>query len=474
MPRDTPYSQQALSANDSTFSIEALEAAQQNSFDRILTQLTAQGAIQQNLETPTDASASPDGTPTLYVSSTGFASLFAMQPKMLYLSEGEGARTRPTNAIVDQIVLHSFGWDIDVAALRAGAKSIQVDSREVGHNPYKVYQHVQRALFRSRCATSHIITRRGDILSLCPWNRAPAVNAGGQAASLRVPERSISIELEAWWTGYNVDYRRSSEDEFKVLGLMPYTPEQLSALAFLVRKLGIWSSSAPTSPLGFTYADVSGLVGNASGHRAGIVNVSALDRARAGQPGGEFELPLDWKVGDAIPAHLDSALWQRRLQIYYGGYATGTQLSAYARLQQAYGTLPLYSMQTELFETRSTTLYSSSPPAVPGPRAAAAVAASTQGEGFARAETMQRTARAGFYEAAPTTADAVTIAIAQYTGTLGGVQSQTPQVPVIRNALAFDFAQGKWVLATTRVQAGPAGAPHYSPQTPPGNTRPGA
>lgn len=472
MARDTTYAQEALSANDSTFSIEALEAAQQNSFDRILSQLSSQAAIQQNLETPTDTSTSPDGSTTLYVSPAGYSTLFATQPKTLYLSEGKGARTRPTNAIVDQVVLHSFGWSIDSVALRAGAKSIQVDSREVGYNPYKVYQRVQQVLFGARQATSHIITRRGDILSACPWNRAPAVNAGGQAANLRVPERSISIELEAWWTGYNVDFRRTPEGDFKILGQMPYTPEQITALAFLLRKLGIWSSCTPTDPLGFTYAQVSNVVGNASGHRPGIVNVSALDRARAGQPGAEFELPKTWKVGDAIPAHLDAPVWQRRLQIYYGGYAAGTPISAYARVQQAFDALPLYSMQSELFEQRSTTLYSSTPPAVPGAGAAAALAATAQGEGFARAETMQRQGRAGLYEAAPTTNDAVTVAIAQYTGQLGERRDQTPTVPVIRNALAFDFAQGKWVLCTTRVQVGSAGAPQFHATSPPPSPTP--
>jgi hypothetical protein len=312
MARDTTYAQEALSANDSTFSIEALEAAQQNSFDRILSQLSSQAAIQQNLETPTDTSTSPDGSTTLYVSPAGYSTLFATQPKTLYLSEGKGARTRPTNAIVDQVVLHSFGWSIDSVALRAGAKSIQVDSREVGYNPYKVYQRVQQVLFGARQATSHIITRRGDILSACPWNRAPAVNAGGQAASLRVPERSISIELEAWWTGYNVDFRRTPEGDFKILGQMPYTPEQITALAFLLRKLGIWSSCTPTDPLGFTYAQVSSVVGNASGHRPGIVNVSALDRGRAGSmPYSSFRiLPSSFTSSTVSPTSCSATFFR--------------------------------------------------------------------------------------------------------------------------------------------------------------------
>lgn len=449
MSRDTAYAQQALSENDGLFSMDELEAATTGSFDRILTQLNAQSAIQQNLETPQDAQASPDGTRTLYVSATGYSTLFATAPKTLYVPEGQGARPRPTNAIVDQVVLSSFGYRIDSTALRAGAQSIQVDNRSTGHNPFKVYQRLQQVLFNARQSTSHIISRRGDIISATPWNRGPAVAGTGQAQSKRVAERAISIELESWHTSYNVPFRGTPEDQFKVLGLMPYTPEQMSALAFLLKKLGLWSQTDPTNPLGFTYPEVSNLVGTAGGHIPGMVNVSVLDRAQSHSPGGEFELPTAWKIGDPIPSHLDATLWNRRLQIYYGSLAPGTAISHYNTIKQVYTGLPTYAFETELFETRENVLFTATPPETGGVNAVARIAANTQGEGFARSQAMQQSLRSGLYEAAPIANDAVIQATTEFNARADRTEQAVNATPIMRNALAFDFAQGRWVIATS-------------------------
>lgn len=453
MARNTQYAEQALSANDTTFTTEELQNAGAGSFQQILSQLEAQSGIQQNLEVPQAEGVSPDGTRTLYVSSSGYATLFATAPQMLYVPEGLGARERPAGAVVDQVVLHSFGWRIDSAALRAGANSIQVDNRVTGHNPYKVYQRLQQVLASPRQSTSHIITRRGDIYCATPWNRGPAVNGGGQAQRLHMPERSISIELEEWHTGYNVQHGSVPEDQFRVLSKMPYTPEQLSALAFLLRKLGIWSNVNATTPLGFTFAEAQSKLGTGSGHVPGIVNMSVLDRNQLWSPGGEFELPATWKIGDAIPGHLDRALWEQRVEIYYSGLAVGTPISHHYTLQQVYAGLPTYALETELFAARETTLYTTRLPASGGVGAAAQAAANDRGAGFVRAQDMQQATRSGLYDAAPVSTDAVMIATAEYAGRMDKTASTQYAVPVVRNALAFDFAQGQWVLATTRIVA---------------------
>lgn len=467
MSRDTTYAQQATSDNDGLFSMDALEAAQTGTFARILEQLNAQSGIQQNLETPQAANTSPDGTRTLYVSASGYNSLFATSPKTMYVAEGLGATTRPANAVVDQVVLHSFGYRIDSTALRAGARSIQVDNRDTGHNPFKVYQRLQQVLFSPRQATTHIITRRGDIISATPWNRAPAVNSGGQSRSLRVGERSISIELEGWYTAYNVPFRGTSEERFRVLGMMPYTPQQMTALAFLFKKLGLWTQTDPTNPLGFTYAEVASKVGSGSGHVPGVVNMSVLDRTQVGSPSGEFEFPTTWAKGTPIPSHLDSALWAERVQIYYGGLADGAQISHFHTLKQLYATLPTYAFETELFETRENVLYTPAPSDVGGVGAAAQDAANVRGEGFARSQAMQQSNRSGLYDAAPVANDAVISATEIYTGRMNNAATTVVSTPVLRNALAFDFGTGRWVIATSVNQApqGRAGGTQPTPGT---------
>lgn len=449
--------------------MDDLEAAQSGSFARILDQLNAQSGIQQNLETPQSALVSPDGTRTLYVSALGYQTLFATAPKTLYVPEGQGARTRPTNAVVDQVVFHSFGYRIDSTALRAGANSIQVDNRNTGHNPFKVYQRLQQVLFSPRQATSHIITRRGDIISATPWNRAPAVNSGGQAASLRVAERSISIELESWHTAYNVPFRGTPEERFRVLGQMPYTPEQMSAVAFLLKKLGIWSNVDPTNVLGFTYSEVSSKLGAAGGHVPGVVNASVIDRTQVGSPGGEFEFPTTWVTGDAIPSHLDAALWAERVRIYYGALGTGTPISHFNTIKNVYAALPTYAYETELFETRENALFSATPPAAGGIPAVAQEAANTTGAGFARAQTMQQSNRSGLYEAAPVANDAVITATETYSGRMSSQAQAVVATPVIRNALAFDFGTGRWVIATSRLVSPGSGQGSAQPRV--GNTQ---
>jgi hypothetical protein len=451
MSRDTTYAQQALGENDGLFSMDDLEAAQNGSFTRILDQLNAQSGIQQNLETPQVASVSPDGTRTLYVSALGYQTLFATAPKTLYVPEGQGARTRPANAVVDQVVLHSFGYRIDSMALRAGANSIQIDNRNTGHNPFKVYQRLQQVLFTPRQATTHIITRRGDIISATPWNRAPAVNSGGQAANLRVAERSISIELESWHTAYNVPFRGTAEDRFRVLGLMPYTPEQMTALAFLLRKLGIWSDVDPTNVLGFTYSEASSKLGSAGGHAPGMVNASVIDRAQKFSPSGEFEFPATWVTGDPIPSHLDSSLWSERVRIYYGAFGAGTPISHFNTIKQVYTGLPTYAFETELFETRDNVLFTAAPPATGGIPAVAQEASNNSGAGFARSQAMQQSNRSGLYEAAPVANDAVITATETYSGRMNAQAQAVVATPVIRNALAFDFGTGRWVIATSRL-----------------------
>lgn len=452
MSRDTVFEQQALAAPNEEFTPDALIAAEAQSLETVLTRLRAQTAVQRNEDVP--ASDTPDA---LYVSLSGYNALCEVATQSLFVAEGAGARARPTSAVedrqVDQVVVHSFGYRIDRMALRAGAQSIQVDDRAVGYNPYKVYSRLQQVLFQPGQATTHIITRRGDIISSTPWNRAPAVNTSNAARSLRVNERSISIELESWTTAYNTPFRGANEDTFRVVGQEPYTEAQLVAVSFLLKKLGLWTGLPVQTPLGFTFEDIRSKLGNAGDHTFGTLNYSAMDPSSPYSPGGEFQLPIDWKVGDNIPSYLPAAAWEQRIATYFTsrGVPEGAQISNYARLANIVAALPLYSFETELFETRAEPVYTPAPPEG-AENVAAGIAVNNLGEGFARSEQMQAQPRSGLYASAPNTNDAITIATAEVAARLVANRDRTLSVPVVQQGLAFDFSSGQWVLSTSRIQ----------------------
>lgn len=451
MSRDTP----ADEIGDADF-VETSAS----SFAPILARLERLTGIAQNIETPDD-----DGDATSrYVSRDGFDALFAGDtPRLLYIPEGGGARARPDGAVVDQVVLHSFGYATDRAALRNGARSVQVDSTRVGHSPAKLAARVQQVLFGQRQSTSHLVTRRGDIVCATPWNRAPAVNAQGPARSLHVPDRSISIELESWHTAYHVPFRGTPEADFKVLGLMPYTPRQLAALSWLLKKLSVWSGADVSAPLGFTFAEARGKLGGASGHVPGVYAGGPTG------PGGEFEYPAAWTLGDPIPSHLNEDLYKRRNGIYYAGAATGTPISHYGAVARLYASQPIYSFQTELFSTRPTPVFETQQTAVVGTAAIAQQATNARGSGYARSEALQNMTRTGMYSAAAVSNDSVVREATTAAARDGGTIQQSIATPQMRSALAFDFGRGEWVLATTRVVAGTMPIP--APPAPTAPTR---
>lgn len=468
MSRDTSFAQRALAANDTEFGDDGYVEASASSFAPILERLERQTAIAQNIDTPDD-----DGDATsLYVSRAGLDTLFAGNaPRLLYLPEGGGARARPDGAVVDQVVLHSFGYAVDRVALRSGARSIQVDDIAMGHNPYKLAQRVQQVMFGRRESTSHLISRRGDIVCATPWNRGPAVNATGAARNLHVPDRSISIELESWHTTYHVPFRGTDEDDFKVLGLMPYTPRQLAALSWLLKKLGVWSGVDVSKPLGFTFAEVRGLIGSASGHTPGIVSVGALAQSGGASPGGEFEYPADWTLGSAIPSHLNEDLYKRRNDIYYASAGVGAPISHYGTLARSYASQPVYELGSEIFSTRPTPVFETQQTAVVGTAAVAQQATNARGSGYARSDDLQNQTRTRMYSAGAVSNDSVvreaTVAAVRENQTT----QQSIATPQIRSALAFDFGRGEWVLATSRVVAGtrPVPAPPAPTRTPTGS-----
>lgn len=478
MTRVTPFAEQALSANNEEFTPDALLEAGRNSFSRILGAYGEQSSVQRNEATPTPATTDENGQPILYVSDVGYAELFADAAQMitLYGSENAQGRARPeevlSNRQVDQVVLHSFGWAIDVAALRAGARSIQVEA-QTGHNPYKVYNRLQQVLAGRTPGTTHVISRRGDIYNVLPWSKAPPSNAVRSLAEQQVEGRSISIDLEAWHTTQNIPFQGTDETQFRIVGMMPYTAEQMSALAFLMKKLGLWCTSDVFTSLGFTRDVVRPKLGNGNQHAPGVVNFSAYAPNERFSPGGEFELPEGYKLGDPLPAHLsaDAASWNMRFERLYraNGYADGAPLSALSNLRSIAENIRDYSFETELFVSLTAPAVFEAAPPETILAAANEVALAAVGSGYARAQTMQSTTRARMYEAGPIALDAAATAAAELEATQLAQRSTAVTVPATQSALCFNFELQMWGYQQVQIVPDPSTVRLPPPAgTPPG------
>lgn len=471
MTRGTSYSEQALSANNAEFTPEGMEEAGRNAFARLRDRFGEQAQVQRNTSAPTNDAEDEQARPNLYVASNGFVELFADAARMTTLY-GAAGRERADDVItdrkVDQAVLYNFGWTIDRAALAGGARSIQVDPA-TGHNPYKVYNRLQQVLTGSSPSTTHVISRRGDIYTLLPWSQAPVANASRSFASAQIESRSISIELEAWYTTQNIAYRGTREPRFRIVGLMPYTPQQYTAVAFLLKKLGLWSTTDAFNVLGFTSTDVSSKLGNGNAHTPGIVNAAAYHRNEAYSPGGEFELPTGWKLGDPLPPHLmasdNAEAWvERYVTLYFSqGFAVGTPLSAIDAMKSAAAAMPAYSFELDLFAPLTErAVFEPSPPTTVLASASEA-GATAVGVGYARSQSMQSTPRARLYEAATVALDAAATAVAEVEARAAAQRDARVVAPATSSATCFDFALGQWGYQQVRIVPDPAGV--VIPQT---------
>jgi len=460
---ETTFGEQAVAASDTTFTPDELASVVAGGFSRILDGLEAQTAVQRNQAVPATAAATDR-----YVARTGFDSLLPGREFQYTRSTIGRGFARPSEVTqadpspVDQVVLRSFGWSIDQAALRLGARSIRVDSLESGHNPYKIFARIQEATQQPHRAPSHLISRRGDIYSLVPWNRAPDCNLSQAARSKRVADRAISIELEAWHTGFYVPYSSATERTFRITGLMPYTDAQMQAVAFLLRKLGVWSNTDPTTCLGFTMSQIGARLGNGGSHQAGTVLESVFSSQTPQSPGGEWQFPPDWVLGDPLPGHLSdqSAAWTTRLQTYYTGQgvAAGTAISHYKTIKDIYDTLPVYDIETSLFEAQSAAAVYVADPGAPTASAPASAAADATGESFARSQRMQGSLRNQLYDAMSVANEATSTAVALQAMRANAMRTAKISIPVVRNALAFNFATGEWniIVGTTTLNPNPS------------------
>ena len=178
-------------------------------------------------------------------------------------------------------------------------------------------------------------------------------------------------------------------------------------------------------------------------------------------PGGEFFLPPEYELRvtnfrDLPETQNNAGAWIRRMQIWFSGVPTGTQISAYARIFNIANRLRNYNLQTEVFNPATNGgLIVSPPPGVTGSYASAAAqqAATNTLTGVSRATQLSATTRVEHYSAAATSAAAVNESLARQASRLANVAERATTTTVINNALAFDYSTGQWIRRDSTVHA---------------------
>jgi hypothetical protein len=371
------------------------------------------------------------------------------------------------------VVNHSFGRGRDRRALAVGQRTLAIDPSN-GHSPERFFAGVRQltnpdSAPSSRIArshqggTHHIISLRGDLINSVPWDNSCYHGEGsaGQYPGLRVNPRSIGIQHEEWFAfPAGARQMRLIEDQG------PYNDAVYAVNAFILKKLAAYTGNNFAVYLG------SGEIARQNIRNGVIGCFNHSSTSNHADPGAEFSLPPDYELRTtnlrSIPETQNAVgAWNRRIQRWYGDITTGTQISAYYRIFNIASRIRNYNLQTEVFDpSRSTSLIVRPAPGVTGAydSAAAQRVATDSLTGLDRASRLAGTSRASMYDAAIVNATAVTTALARQSGRLSDVAERAVTLPVIVNALGFDYYLGLWVNQTsTRRAAGAEGPPLETP-----------
>jgi hypothetical protein len=388
------------------------------------------------------------------------APVFAYYPPMT----NETLRRRRRGTQIRFIVAHRFSPDDARLNARPNARTIGIDP-ETGYNPRRFANGVQQLIDPNRttrvrgervpakATVHHLLSLRGDHIRSVSWdmaaNHVGPMSGGGSARN--VNNLSIGIEHEGWAARTNIENRRI--DSTRDWG--PYSEEQFANDAFIIKKLTAYTQLDYLHYLG---TDTE-LRQRARAGESGCFNHISISTGHTGA-GVEFFLPPGFLLRQSSFASVNDEnvsgkvrRWEERIAFWYPNVRTGTDISAWGRIFAKTRRLRNFNIQTELFDP--TLGQGPIPLTVPSTinnthRAAAAqLSANTRISGFERSQQMQAGTRAGFYNSAVSQNAAVATAIAEYSTSLLRVTQTSLRLPVVVNALAFDYQTGQWINATT-------------------------
>lgn len=353
-------------------------------------------------------------------------------------------------------VIHSFGGGFDLNKLRnRNVRSVAVDSA-TGFNPARYYNGVRELVAPgSKKSIHHIVSRRGDLTNSAPWDTI-AFHGGGplnsalQQVVSSINHISIGVELEEYFIRHG-DERTINP----IINRVPYTEEQYAVIAFLLKKYIAWTNN--TEILKWLGPDTIVRIRNGE---SGCVIHRTFHPAHA-DPSAEFLFPQGFVKGDPIPAHLQTdengnataALYERRIELFWGHVPNGTPLSAWDRIFAKVEQIRAFDLNGDVFDpTFNQNRILLETPTITGTHIAAAANLSGRNTitQVQRSQALQTQSRATIYVAARTASNVTQTEKEQQSSKLSETTRKVSSEPIIEGATLFDYSTGQWVTTNTR------------------------
>lgn len=363
------------------------------------------------------------------------------------------------------VVMHSFGRDFDSRALSNGVRTVSIDPL-TGHNPRRFLNGVRNVLDPvartaagggrpAGAAIHHAVSLRGDLINSVSWDTR-CVHGEGGGYNLHINDHSIGIEHEEWMAAPAPSRGHRVETNFREIeDHGPYSEETYSCDAFILKKLAAYTGYDYTRFLGANEVCRQNITNNVIGC---FNHASTSGHA---DPGGDYFLPPEYELRvtdfrSMAETRDRTGAWQRRMEIWYADAPDGTRVSAYARIFEKVGRLRSFNLQTEVFDPTVGGGVITVTPTTPSgtyTRVLAEESARDRLSGMDRASRLASSSRVGIYSAADDSSGAVQLALARASSRLGSIADHSLQLPVVVNALAFDFTTGQWISSTSSVVA---------------------
>lgn len=380
------------------------------------------------------------------------------------------------------ITMHSFGLGFDRRVLReatgSSARTVAIDPT-TGHNPRRwvngistllnpnatsnipvrdsngqiqrdANNNVIRRRVPNKSAIHHMISLRGDLVNSVSWDNE-CQHAGGRSdlRSLRVNAHSIGIEHEGWKA------LQPGKTRFEtVVDQGPFSEEQLAIDAFIIRKLMAYTGHNYLRFLGFggtAHENIRNRVTGCFNH---------FDTSTHHDPGADFFISPGYAVGSDISNYVNLDIpqhtkdrWDRWVARWYGDVPNGTRLSAYERIFSIAGRIRSFNLQTDVFDPAlASGPIEVTPPAVTGTYTTRAAQRSARNRisGVDRAQRMQNQSRSDMFDESQSHTSNSAQAYADSTARLAQVTENGVKLPIVVNALGFNYSTGKWENHTTR------------------------
>ena len=447
----------AARVGDSAFSPEQLENsfnAEYAKIERYFEENAAalEGRRRQLRQRPSDIRIISDsGIDQLFQPDIGLRRRGTTVPVFRYAPPKVNKGLRKFKEGIRYVVMHGFGSDWDVHRMRSLSVNTPAIDPQTGHNPRRFANGISQLVGRNaQTAIHHLISLRGDLVNSVSWDNRCVHGEGGGVTPIN--DFAVGIEHEMW----SIKQPNKKVPRF-IIDQGPFSQAQYAVNAFILKKLEAYTGNSFTNYLGGTKNILRGQLKQGV---TGCFSHASSAKTGKGDPGAEFLLPPEFELRvsslAALPETRDNVnRWNKRFDLWYADTPNGTKISAYARIFEIVGRLRSFNLQSEVFNPN----LGGGPidmlsPTVGGTYMAGAAQNSLRDRlsGVDRAQQMQRTTRANLFESQRNVNAASATAWATHASNARQITQQAMRLPVVFNAVGFDFATGTWVNNTTTNQ----------------------